>query len=323
MFFSRLNLAVSDLPDALGAEVTGYVESDFFGPNDDAVSTFRLRRAFVDLTWDNRSVLFGQEWSPLFTLAAFPQTIATTTGAPFQPFARHPQIRFTYAPGRLQFTGVAAWQRDAFADIPFDGTPGFQQQQRAALPGWHGHVQYHAGDRAMVGGGAHLKALQPEVTGDRFYTGAVQGYGTVMTSVVDLRLKATYGATLTDHLMTGGYVFSAETGDFHPLNLLSGWVDLDGHGTVAPGLFAGYLTNQGSADPVGEDVTEATRAPDIDVLWRVAPRLTLNYDALQFAFELEVTSAQYAERLDADFAPAGSTEAVTNVRGNVTVFLHF
>ena len=323
-FFSRLGLGVDELPDALGGTVTGYFEADFFGPTSDEVSTFRLRRAFVKMAWENREVLFGQEWSPLFTLAAFPRTVATTTGAPFLPFARQPQVCLTLKPGALRLIGVAAWQRDAFADIPFDGTGGVKQQQMSAIPAWHGHVQYHGGNGTVVGGGAYLKALRPTATSDRFFTGAVQGYATIATSSVDLRAKATYGADLTDHLMTGGYVQNRTDADFHPLNLFSGWVDLNGKGTVAPGLFAGYLVNTGSSDAVGSSVNDdATRSPNIETLWRLSPRLNLNYGPVRFALELEVTSARYASAFDADYAPSGDTESVTNVRGNCTVFLFF
>jgi len=52
VFFSRLSLTIGDLPEALGAQVTGYFESDFFGPQNGLESTFRLRRAFVRLAWD-------------------------------------------------------------------------------------------------------------------------------------------------------------------------------------------------------------------------------------------------------------------------------
>ncbi len=333
-FFSRLGLGINELPEALGGTVTGYFEADFFGPTNDEVSTFRLRRAFVKMAWDNREVLFGQEWSPLFTLAAFPRTVATTTGAPFQPFARQPQIRLTLKPGALRLIGAAAWQRDAFVDIAFDGTPGVKQQQFAALPAWHGHVQYHSDAGTVIGGGAYLKALRPIATNDRFFTGAVQGYATIPTPTVDVRAKATYGASLTDHLMTGGYVYNIRTEEFHPLNILSTWVDLNGKGTVAPGLYAGYLINLGSSEnvntvPPGLDFigsvvnSDATRAPDIDTLWRLAPRLNLNYGAVRFALELEITSARYASAQDEDFAPSGDTGTVTNVRGNATVFLFF
>ncbi|MGM0706017.1 MAG: hypothetical protein ACQETP_08865, partial [Bacteroidota bacterium] len=267
-------------------------------------------------------------WSPLFTVASFPRTIATTTGAPFQPFARQPQIRFTYKPGSFHLIGITAWQRDAFADIAFDDVSGIKQQQQSGLPALHAHAQYH-GENVMLGAGAYFKALRPIITEDRFTTGAGQAYATITSDAATIRAKATYGASLSDHLMTGGYVYNEVENDFYPLDLLSTWIDIDGTGTLAPGLFAGYLTNEGSSDEVGTisdpDNDVAARSANIDYVWRVAPRLSLNYEALRFAFELEVTSARYASSFDDNYAPnpADGDDPVTNVRGNFSVFLSF
>ena len=160
----------------------------------------------------------------------------------------------------------------------------------------------------------------------------MQGYFTLAGKGATLRGKVTYGGDLTDHLMTGGYVYAPSAdrqgdyyaGAFKPLQLLSGWVDIDGAGRVAPGLFVGYLVNQGaSGDLDGPVVATAARAPNIKQLWRLAPRLNLNHGPVRFAFELEVTSAAYASRFDERYKPIGDTEAATNVRGNFTVFLFF
>ena len=332
VFFSRLGLNIGDLPQALGAQVSGYFEADFFGPNNGLESTFRLRRGFVRLSWEQAELLFGQEWSPLFTLAAFPRTVATTTGAPFQPFARQPQIRATLKGQGVRFIGALAWQRDAFQDISFNGVSGIKQQQLSALPALHTHLQLFSQGGSVVGAGAYLKSLRPEATGDRFFAWAVQGYFTLAGKGATLRGKVTYGGDLTDHLMTGGYVYAPGAdrqgdyyaGAFKPLQLLSGWVDIDGAGRVAPGLFVGYLVNQGaSGDLDGPVVATAARAPNIKQLWRLAPRLNLNHGPVRFAFELEVTSAAYASRFDDRYKPIGDTEAATNVRGNFTVFLFF
>lgn len=325
-FFSRLTLGIGDLPDVMGSRVSGHIETDFFGATNETVSTLRLRRAFAKMAWDDREVLFGQEWSPLFTIASFPRTVATTTGAPFQPFSRQPQIRFTYKPGRLHFIGATAWQRDAFTDIAFQGVSGIAQQQQSGLPALHAHAQYH-GSTLMLGAGAYFKALRPIATEDRFTAGAGQAYATLTASAATVRAKATYGASLSDHLMTGGYVYNEFDNAFYPLNVFSAWIDVDGTGPIAPGIFLGYLTNEGSSDEVGtlSAVSEAARSANIDYVWRLAPRLSLTYDALRFAFELEMTSARYASTLDANYAPdpASGDDPVTNVRGNFSVFLSF
>ncbi len=332
VFFSRLRLNIGDLPQALGAQVTGYFEADFFGPNNGLESTFRLRRGFVRLAWEQAELLFGQEWSPLFTLAAFPRTVATTTGAPFQPYARQPQMRVTLKGQHVRFIGALAWQRDAFKDISFNGVSGIKQQQMAALPALHTHLQLFSQGGSMVGAGAYLKSLRPVATGDRFFALAVQGYFTLAGKGVTLRGKVTYGGDLTDHLMTGGYVYAPAAGRendyyaaaFKPLQVLSGWIDIDGAGRVAPGLFVGYLVNQGAgSDLEGTVIGTAVRGPNIKQLWRLAPRLNLNHGPVRFAFELEVTSAVYASRFDDRYKPVGDTETATNIRGNFTVFLFF
>ncbi|WP_022835200.1 hypothetical protein [Salisaeta longa] len=319
-FFSRLGLGISDLPQALGADITGYVEADFFGASNANVSTFRLRRAFVKMTWENRSVLFGQEWSPLFTLAAFPRTVATTTGVPFQPFARQPQIRYTYRGGSVRFIGIAAWQRDAFQETSDDG---LLEQQWAALPMWHGHLQYVQGG-TTIGVGGYYKWIRPELTADRFSAGAVQAYATFLGDAAELRIKGTYGGDLGDHLMTGGYV-QLQGGGYEPLQTASAWVDIQQPGTVSPGLFAGYLANLGTSKDNVQVVDVAARGASIDYLWRIAPRLALNYGPMRFAFEVEATSALYASGFDSSYAPDAqdTDDAVTNIRGNFSVFLFF
>ncbi|NBC15938.1 MAG: hypothetical protein GVY18_01340 [Bacteroidetes bacterium] len=327
-FFSRLRIHVDDLPEALGAEVTGFFETDFYGPNNATLNTLRIRRLFAKMVWDNREVLFGMEWSPLFSMAVAPQTVAPSTGAPFQPFARHPQILYTAKTGNLRLMGALSQQRDAFVDAGPEG-PGAKPQQLATIPGAHFHVQYVDG-ATVVGGGAHYKWLRPFPTGNRFGAGAVQAYAKVGSDALEVRGKATFGGSLRDHLMMSGYVTrpdGEDEYDFKALNVVSGWLDVHRPGAVSPGIYVGYLQNLGTADD-GLDAAEWTffaRDPNIDYAWRLAPRLALNYGQLRFALEADVTSALYASELDDAFAPDAqdADEAVTNVRTNFSVFLFF
>lgn len=328
--FSRLSLAIGELPPVLGADVTGYVETDFFGPTGDETNTLRIRRAFARMVWPNREVQFGVEWSPMFTLAAFPHTVATEAGAPFNPFARQPMIKLTLKPGRLRLIGAAAWQFDAFQSDAFQGTSGIDQQQLAALPGGHGHVQY-VSDAATLGAGGYVKALRPVALGERIVTGAVLGYAAYTGGPVIVRVKGIYGGDLHDHIKTGGIIYDPaadpngafDADAFQALDSFSAWLELEGTGAVAPGLFAGYLTNLGASDAVSAGALANGRGNNIDTLWEISPRLALNYGPLRFAFELQVTTASFADGFDANYAPDGDTDAVTNVRGDFTVFLFF
>ena len=328
--FSRLGLSIGELPQVMGGNVTGYIETDFFGPTGDETNTLRIRRAFAKMAWEDREVLFGVEWSPMFTLAAFPHTVASEAGTPFNPFARQPMIKLTLKPGNLRVIGAAAWQFDAFQSDGFQGTSGIDQQQQSALPGWHGHLQY-VSENATLGVGGFAKSLRPVRTGDRIFTGAVLGYFTVTGSSVIVRGKGVYGGDLHDHVKTGGIVYDpAEDADgefvadaFQALDSFSAWVELEGTGGVAPGIMAGYLTNLGAADEVSDGAVANGRGNNIETLWEVAPRLALNHGPLRFALEVQVTNATFAEDFDANYAPSGNTTSVTNVRGDFSVFLFF
>ena len=347
-FFSRLGLRVDDFEQTvLGADVSGYVETDFFGPTGNTQNTLRVRRAFAQMAWDAREVQFGVEWSPLFTLGAYPHTVATEAGTPFNPFARQPMIKLTLRPTeRLRLIGATAWQMDAFVDAAPSNAPsgadpqgGVDAQQQAAIPGLHGHAQYVT-DRVRLGLGGYLKALRPLPRGERFFSGAGTAYAAYSGDPLVLRGKVVYGS-VRDHVGIGGYLYDpAAAGSdvgaadaFQQINTLSTWLEVEKTGTVAPGLFVGYLTNLGAADALDgtpTTVAYATRGVDptgqsLASVWEVAPRLALNYGPMRFAFEVQVTTAQYTARLDDHFAPdpAADEDAVTNVRGDFSVFLFF
>lgn len=255
--FSRLGLSIGELPQVMESDVTGYIETDFYGPTGDETNTLRIRRASAKIAWENREVLFGVEWSPMFTLAAFPHTVASEAGTPFNPFGRQPTIKLTLKSGNLRTAGAAAWQFGAFQSASFQRTSGIDQQQLLALPGWHGHVQY-IGERATLGVGGFAKPLRPVATGDRIFTGAVLGYFTSTGHSVIVRGKGVYGGDLHDHVKTGGIVYDpAEDPNsefvadaFQALDSFSAWIELEETGAVALGIMGGYLTNLGPADEV-------------------------------------------------------------------------
>ncbi|MEM1117122.1 MAG: hypothetical protein AAF845_03845 [Bacteroidota bacterium] len=325
--FSRLSLGVGDLPETLGAEVEGYIETDFYGPSNDEINTLRIRRAFVTLDWGDREALFGMEWSPFF-LTSWARTVATEAGAPFNPFARYPMVRLRQRAGDLTVTGTLAQQRDAFQEIG-----GLQQEQEAALPMAILTAEYGAGG-SSIGLNALTKWIRPDPTGDRFQSGAVQAFANLATEAVRVRTDVTYGGDLADHLMTGGYAIAG--GEARPLNVVAAWADVETVGPVSVGLFGGYLENLGTDDDGldpdlaefaarGYAPTEAVRS-----VWRVSPRLTVTSGSVRFGLEAQATGARYvtgvtaADVYDDTLAPAGeATDDVVNLRGNLSVFLTF
>ena len=316
-FQSRLRLQGIGA-QALGAHLTGLLEADFFGAINEDVSELRLRHAFVRLDWQRHQLLLGQYWSPLFTTAVYPQVINFNTGAPFQPFARFPQLRYTFKPDPIRVIVVLSQQRDAFQEIG-----GRKLHQQSGLPAAHLHMQYVREEHA-VGIGGYFKTIRPDLNADRFTAGTVQAYAKTSALGAIVRAKVTYGNDLTDHLMTGGFV-QTETGTYEALRVLGTWMDIETtERPLSVGLFGGYLTNLGCS----KDVTVAstnTRAPDLDTLWRLAPRLSYTVGKLRFALEIEATHALYAGSFDTTFKPTctESDRAVTNVRGLFAAYYLF
>jgi hypothetical protein len=304
--------------EALGADLSGSLEADFFGLSNQDVNGLRLRHAYLKLDWGRHELLAGQYWSPFFSPSVLPGVPGSNAGAPFQPFARLMQVRYTWRPGALTLIAAASQQRDAFSDIG-----GSKQQQQAGLPGAHLHGEYALG-AGRVGAGAYLKTLRPAPQSERFSAWAAQAYGSLPLGPVTARAKLTYGTDLTDHLMTGGFVETTE-GTYETLAAAAGWVDLSTSGaSLNAGLFAGYLTNLGTRSDIAV-AAEFVRAADMERLWRLAPRLVYDAGQLRLAAELEVTSALYASQADARMRPQAQTadDAVANVRTLVSAFYFF
>lgn len=326
-FFSRLSLSVGDLPEALGAQVTGYIETDFFGPTNDELNTLRIRRAFARLDWGDREALFGMDWSPFF-LSAWPRVIATETGAPFNPFARWPMMKLTLKPGNLRVSGILAQQRDAFQEIG-----GLKQQQQSGLPAAMLSLELVSGGNS-IGLNSMIKWIRPTLTSDRFSTGVVQGFANLVAPGLAARANVTFGGDVADHLTTGGYAIVGEDA-FEPLNVLAFWLDVETTSAFSVGLFGGYLQNLGTSesglDPAAAVFAARGYGSDnaIEVVWRVAPRIAYTAGRFRMAFELQATSARYVVGTpgtiyDDSLAPTGdATQDVLNLRNNLSVFLTF
>ena len=103
---TRLGLNISGYQIG-DTKVSGAVEADFYCMNG-SVATFRMRQAYVGLSWDyfggyNLLVNVGQTWHPM--AADMPHITNLETGAPFNPFNRSPQIMAHWTAGHFTLTG--------------------------------------------------------------------------------------------------------------------------------------------------------------------------------------------------------------------------
>ncbi|MDZ7721438.1 MAG: DcaP family trimeric outer membrane transporter [candidate division KSB1 bacterium] len=314
-------------PDAFGAKTGGRIEAAFFGTTNSDVNGFRLRHAFLTLDWEHTSLLIGQFWHPMFVTSVFPGTVSFNTGAPFQPFSRNPQIRLTRHFGKTALMLAAMEQRD-FASSGPQGT-GSMYLRNAAVPNLHAQVQLQD-DGMVLGVGADFKMLNPRLstpygTKNENRVTSLAGLAYARFKLNDLvwKVEGIYGQNMTDHLMLGGYgveSMNEETGleTYIPTNMFSAWTDISTGNRMAMGLFAGVTKNLGASEDL---LSFWGRGSDIDMIYRVSPRVMWNSGSTRLAAELEYTAASYGTM--ASDGSVDDAEFVGNLRLLLAAYYFF
>lgn len=308
-------------PDAFGAKTSGMLEGAFFGATNSDINGFRLRHAFVKLTWSSTELLLGQYWHMMFVTDCFPGTISFNTGTPFQYFSRNPQIRLTQKIGKLSISGMVATQRD------FSSPGGPDVLRNALLPDLQGQITYKT-DNLLAGLTAGYKNIVPRIKTDSLFktTTGVGGFSgeaflKISTDPVSYKFQATYLQNGFDGLTIGGFVIQSITDplkDFRKyttLNVLNFWTDIHTNGKkIQVGLFAGYSQNLGSSEEI-EDVSKLpmySRGWDIASVYRISPRFIINSGKIRFAFELEHTGANYGDSVNSNGIPQDLSLQINN-----------
>ncbi len=294
-------------PKVLGAKTSGLVEGAFFGNTEGDINGFRLRHAFVKLDWENTSLLIGQFWHPFLIPDVFPEVISFNTGAPFQPFSRNPQIRFTQRFGGFEIIAVASSQRDISSPGPESPTSNKTVSnssflRNAALPMFDLQLRYVSKPfTAGVGGG--FKKLRPRLetennikTDETINSFSAIAYTKITADDFSIRAEGVYGQNLYDLLMIGGYAVSKKDPvtakeEYTNIKTLSAWTDISYGSKLKVALFAGYAKNMGADDDIAASVF--SRGADIDKLIRISPRIVYLINKVQFAAEVEHTIAYY------------------------------
>lgn len=317
---TRLALRVTG-PKALGAKTQGYIEGEFFGHSDPDINGFRLRHAYLKLNWAKSELMIGQFWHPMFITESFPEVVSFNTGAPFEPFSRAPQIRFTWTEGKFSLSATALSQRD-FASTGPDGVSTVYFRN-AAFPELDVKAAY-TNKNLLLGGGGNFLRIAPRLSTTTGYqadesvsSAAAYAFARLKTVPLTLKAQVVYGGNLHHLTMLGGYAVS-ETGSepalrwtYTPVNTGSAWLEIQTNGSRwQAGLFSGYSKNYGAR----KDIVGAiySRGDTIDHLLRIAPRLVFNAGKVRLAQEVELTSAAYGPR---DIrGRVNPTRTVTNLR---------
>jgi len=315
-------------PDALQAKTSGVIEADFSGMSNEDINGFRLRHAYLKLNWLKSEFLFGYYWHPMFVTAVFPEIISLNTGAPFQPFIRNPQIRYTYSSGKLNIIAAVLSQRDYANEGPAGRSPVYISN--AIVPNVHLQIQI-INKHQIFGLAGDSKILKPElatdsniITNEKIGTYAIMAYYKFEKEAFTAKFKTILGQNMTEHLLLGGY--AVKTYDsisaiktYTPTNHLFVWGNFLYGKKIKLGIFGGYAKNLGSSD---ENIgIYYSRGSNIDYLYRFAPSCSVIKRKTQLSFEIEYTTAAYGTPNEKGLVK--NTKEISNIRLLFTAFYFF
>lgn len=315
---ARLALAIEG-PDVLGAHVRGYIEGDYTGASDASINLFRLRHAYIDMRWQHHELLLGQYWYPMVVHEIMPATQPLNMGAPFHPYARYSQARYTMRYSNFEVIAAACFQLDNKSQGPLG--PSTTYLKHSLIPEFNLQLRYHS-DRLLAGAACNLLVIKPR----DYITDSAGGKHKVNTRYASLSFSAFMRydwdkwsikaqTIISDNLYEGctlgGYyeLYDMMTGDYdyRPFHFTTLWVDFGRtKGHWRPGLFVGgaYNTSPSTIHLATQTVTGVYgRGYDIDWMYRIQPRIgyVTNF-GLSFWFEVEHTFAAYRNTLS-DPAP--------------------
>lgn len=314
-------------PDAFCAKVLGLIEAEFFGVRDDSINTLRMRHAFFELERDHWKVRFGQYWHPFFIDDCRARTISYNLGAPYGPYSRAPQVRFSY-----EFTKEAMLLLAALSELDFrtDGPVGQDTRyiRNAIVPELHAQVQLRPRSDIIFGGALDYKRIVPRLVND-LNCRVDESLNTVIAEVflgyngerLSCYFEALYTENARDLQMLGGYAVSSKSSQdcrtYTPFRVFSGWVDVETYGKcIRPGIFVGFEKNFGTTDPIflTPEGTPIVFGLGTNINWsvRVSPRIWFIWEPVSFATELEISTAAFGT-IDRS-GIARNPVAVTNAR---------
>lgn len=306
VLYTRLGLDVAG-PKLGRAKTSAKVEADFRGSGS-SFSTIRLRHAYINLDWDKSAFLLGQTWHPLYGDVA-PQVLNLSVGAPFQPFGRAPQIRYRFETGRVRLTAAAIWQSQYLSAGPFGKSQSYIKN--SCVPEFFVGVDYKD-NGWLMGAGVELLSLTPRTESviisenkesqtykveERITTLSYEVHCSYADKDWFVAAKSVLGSNLTHNSMLGGYgikEIDERTGEqkYTSLRNSSTWVNAVYGKKWKPGVFAGYIKNLGTKDPLASS-TLYGMGTNVDQVVMGGAELTYNLPHWKFGVEYTLSAAWY------------------------------
>lgn len=319
-------------PDVLGASLTGAVEAEFFGISESDINGVRLRHAYGKLVWPQSELLVGQYWHPFFPVNAAPNTVSFNTGIVFIPFARNPQIRYSYHMGIFRLTGAILAERDMVSNGPNGLSTEYQRNSALPISTLMLDVVGDSG-RIVFGIGSEYHELRPQLvtaanfeTNERVRSLSHTAYFKIERKSFSWKLQGALYSNATHFTTFGGYAAyeidsATMVRKYTPVQTAAGWTDLQiNFGKLSIGALAGYAKNLGASKELLPK-SYYSRDANMDYVYRVSPRVTYKVEKLTLGLELEYTAAAYG--VNDSKGKVENSKEVANLRTLLAVFFNF
>ena len=330
-FCTRLGLDVTG-PRIWGAETSAKIETDFGGFSS-STTMLRIRQAYINLAWSHSSLLIGQTWHPLFGEVS-PTVLNLSTGAPFQPFNRSPQLRYRY--NHTYFTATAS----AIYQLIYQSTgpkgKNAEYLKNGMIPELFAGIDFHK-NKFLAGVGVEMISLKPRT--EATVTQIVEGEGVSKTFKVNERItttsfvaqikyteskyrlaaKTVYGKNLCHLSVPGGYGVTSEdptngSRKYTPYRTSSTWVNAVYGTKYQVGIYGGYAKNLGTSQSLANvDNGRYGSALDVDQMVCGVAHFAYVLPHWKAGIELNCTTAYYGD-INMSTGRVGNTHAVTNLR---------
>lgn len=331
-FTTRLGIDVQG-PQIGTAHSSVKVETDFGGFSG-STTMLRIRQAYVALDWTRSQLLIGQTWHPLFG-SVMPDLLNLSTGAPFQPFNRSPQIRYQYRKDKLKFTASTLWQLQYLSS----GPKGMSEDyiKNSCIPELYAGADFISGKEWLVGAGVHLISLAPRTVSEwndkkykvseRMTTYSYEAHARYTGANFSVAAKTIMASALDQTALIGGYgvkMIDASTGEqeYTPFRHSTSWLNITYGKKWKPGLFVGYTKNLGTNDPLVSPDKVYGMGLTIDQLLTFNAAFSYNLPNWQIGFEYCPATAWYGD-ICPQTGKVVNSQAVTNHRFLGVVMYYF
>ena len=345
-FSSRIGLIVSGVKVG-NASLSAKMETDFCGFSQ-STTMLRIRQAFLNLNWEKHALLAGQTWHPMS--GDLPEVLGLSTGSPFEPFNRSPQLRYVNTVKNWNITVAALWQFQYLSVGP-DGKSA-NYLTKGILPEFFLGIDYNNKKGFTIGAGVDLLRLRPRSTMEMPYdqyvtlydtleTGAVQEIGVDTIASKTTRIvkeyafsaspilfikyqkksfklvwKCLFGENTSHFNMMSGYGVVDEnedgTREYAPVRNLTTFANLSIGKKFRWNLFGGYFKNLGMSKELKGDLY-VNGPSNIDYMWRISPAVTYNLNGFGVGLEYELTGVGYGDGHD-EYAKVEALRDIKNHR---------